>query len=101
MEHIGRLLPQANASRGEAVEFTAAAAVGALNDALRRYGFTETQAHAVSITHRRAKIVVSHGAIGGRLRQQAEPLIEDANTLLRHRFPGQPAAIEDFYTKTT
>lgn len=99
MDHIRFLLPQANASRGEGVEFTAAAAVAALNQILRQRGFTEAQANATSITHRRAKITVSHGAIGGRLRQQAENIIEDANSLLQKRFPGRPAAIEEFFTK--
>lgn len=101
MDHIRHLLPRANASRGEGAEFTAAAVVAAINDVLRRYGFTTTQARATSVTHRRAKIVVNHGAIGGRLRQRAENVLEDANTLLRQRFPGQPPALEDFYTKTS
>lgn len=99
MEHIRALLPQASASRGEGAEFTAAAVVASLNDVLRRYGYTEQQARAVSVVHRRAKIIVQHGAIGGRLRQSADHVIDDANALLRQRFPGKPAALEDFYTK--
>lgn len=99
MDHIRFLLPQANASRGEGVEFTAAAVIAALNQVLRQQGYSEEQARATSIIHRRAKVVVGHGAIAGRLLQNAEHIIEDANTLLRQRFPNQPAAIESFFTK--
>lgn len=99
MDHIRNILPQANASRGEGVEFSAASVLAALNDVLRRHGFPTEQAQAVSLSHRRARIKVSHGAIAGRLQQNAEHIIEDANTLIRQRFPTQVMALEEFTTR--
>lgn len=98
MEHIGSLFSRANASRGEGEVFSAAAALAAVNQVLLRYGYSSNQARAVSLTHRRIKILIAHGAIGGRLRQVSDHLIDDANTLLRQRFPRQAAPLDSFYT---
>lgn len=101
MDHIRNILPQANASRGEGVEFSAAAVVSAVNDVLRRQGFSETQAQATSVQHGRARIRVSHGAVAGMLRQREEGITEDVNTLLRQRFPRQADALVSFTTRQT
>lgn len=99
MDHIRNILPQANATRGDGVEFTAAAVIAALNDVLQRQGFLPEQAQAVSVQHRRARIRVSHGAIAGRLRQREEHIIDDANSLLRQRFPARGTSIDGLTTR--
>lgn len=99
MEHIGTIIPHANASREEGAEFSAAAVIAALNDVLARHGFPADQATAVSVHHRQARVRVSHGAVAGRIFQQTEHIIDDANTLLRQRWPEQRAALEGLTTK--
>jgi len=99
VDHIRNILPQANASRGEGVEFSAAAVIAALNDVLRRRGFPAEQAQAISVQHRQARIRVSHGATAGRLQQNADHIVDDVNTLLQQRFPTQPAALMGFTTR--
>lgn len=99
MDHIRFILPQANASRGEGVEFSAAAVVAAINDVLRRQGFPLEQAEAISFHHRQARIKVSHGAIAGRIQQQSDHIIDDVNSLLRQRFPTQVNVLDALTTR--
>lgn len=96
MQSLGGLFRATHAT--EQGQFSAAHTLDAINTVLNDRGFLAQDAKASSVQSGVITVLVSHGIVAARIRQQEQEVLADAKDVLRRR-GAQPGALERIITR--